>query len=457
MSIETIVDLRALRAHCAGPVLVYGDPGWDDARRAWNLNVDQRPAAVAAPESDRDVVAIVEFAREAGLRVAPQSTGHNAAPLGPLDDAILVKTAAMRGGSLDPERRRARVRAGALWQDVAPRAGDDGLAALAGSSPNVGVVGYSLGGGLSWLARRHGLQANRVTAIELVTADGELVRADDDHEAELFWALRGGGGSFGLVTALEFELLPIRSVYAGALAWDWQKAGVVLLRFSEWAASVPDPITTSARIVQLPAIPELPAPVRGRRLVMIDGAYIGDPADGDAVLEPLRRLRPELDTFAPMPAAALQRLHLDPEAPTPAVSDHRMLAELPRDAVEAFVTAAGPGSGSSMVVAELRQLGGALGRRPERHGALPRLDGAFALIAIGLAANEEMAEASLAQARALTGALERWSSGRRYPNMQEQATDARSFYGEETHRRLQAVRAQVDPAGLFRASHPIEP
>jgi FAD/FMN-containing dehydrogenase len=456
MSIDMVADLGELRGRLGGALFAPGDPGWDEARAPWQRGTDQHPAAVAFPESEDDVLAIVRAASEVGLRVAPQATGHNAAPLGRLDDTILVKTGAMRGVRIDGARRRARVRAGALWQDVTARAAEHGLAGLAGSSPNVGVVGYSLGGGLSWLARRHGLQANRVTAVELVTADGERVRTDHQHDPELFWALRGGGGSFGIVTALEFDLVPVREVYAGALVWDWRHAGHVLLRFSEWAQYATDLITTSARILQLPAIPEVPEPLRDRRVVMIDGAYLGDSQDGAKALEPLRALRPELDTFAAMPAAALQRLHGDPEAPTAFVSEHRMLSALPRDGVEAFVETAGPGSGSSLLVAELRQLGGALGRRPEHHGALPRLDGAFLMYAGGLALDDEMALTNLVHARRLAMALEPWENGRRYRNFEEHPADAGAFHDDDTHARLREVKTQMDPRSLIHANHPIE-
>ena len=449
--------LRPLRARCRGALLVPGDPGWDTARSSWQLAVDQYPAAVAYPESEHDVIEIVQAARELELRVAPQATGHNAAPLGPLDDTILLRTGAMRGVRIDPARSSARVRAGALWQDVTARAGAYGLAALAGSSPNVGVAGYSLGGGISWLGRRHGLQANSLTAVELVTADGHHVRADHEYDSDLFWALRGGGGSFGIVTALEFELVPVRSVYAGALVWDWRDAGTVLLRFSEWAQSATDLITTSARILQLPDRPAVPAPLRGRQLVMIDGAYLGHPDDADQVLAPLRRLRPELDTFATMPAASLQRLHGDPEEPTAAVSEHRMLAELPRDAVEAFVTVAGPHSGSPLAVAELRQLGGALGRRPEIHGATSHLDGAFAMFAAGRAVPDELALANMAAARQVSKALEPWCDARPYLNFEEHTSRAAKFFDDETYGRLRSIKARVDPRCLIRANHSIEP
>jgi FAD/FMN-containing dehydrogenase len=457
MSIDTLSDLRALRGRFDGALFAPGDPGWDAARASWQLAVDQHPATVAYPESEQDVVEVVAAARELGLRVAPQATGHNARPLGPLDETILLRTGAMRGVHIDAARRRARVRAGALWQDVTARAGEHGLAALAGSSPDVGVAGYSLGGGLGWLGRRFGLQSNRLTAVELVTGDGRYVRADRDHESDLFWALRGGGGSFGIVTALEFELVPVRSVYAGALVWDWRHAGPVLLRFSEWAPLATDLITTTARILQLPELPMVPAPLRGRQIVMVDGVYLGDPDDADKVLEPLRRLRPELDTFATMPAAALQRLHGDPEGPTAVVSEHRMLTELSRDAVEAFVTAAGARSGSSLLAAELRQLGGALGRRPEIHGATSHLDGAFAMFAAGLAVNDEMALSNMASARQLATALEPWCGARSYLNFEEHPSGAARFFDEETHSRLRSIKALVDPRSLIHANHPIEP
>ena len=206
----------ALADTLTGDLVLPADPRWDSARAAWNLAVDQRPAAVVNVASVRDVVATIESARVRRLHVAPQGTGHNAAPLESLADTILLRTGALREVQIDPDARVARVEAGALWADVSSAAAEHGLAALAGSSPDVGVVGYTLGGGLSWLGRSHGLAANHVLAIELVTTDGVHRRVDADHHPELFWALRGGGGDYGVVTALEFRLFPIREVYAGA-------------------------------------------------------------------------------------------------------------------------------------------------------------------------------------------------------------------------------------------------
>ena len=239
---------------------------------------------------------------------------------------MLVKTSGIGGVEIDAERRIARVGAGVLWEDVVDAAAPHGLIALHGSSPNVGVTGYSLGGGMGWLARSHGLQANSVTAIELVTADGEIVRTDAQHDPELFWALRGGGGNFGIVTALEFRLYPLREIYAGFMLWDWTEAERVLTAYAQWAADAPDHVTTSFRIMQFPPIEDVPEPLRGRSVLMIDGAVQGDPA----VIEPLRALAPEIDTFAMVAAPSLVRLHQDPEQPMPYMGDTALIEDAAR-------------------------------------------------------------------------------------------------------------------------------
>jgi FAD/FMN-containing dehydrogenase len=232
------------------------DPGFDEARRAWNLTVDQRPAAVVFTESAAAVAAAVLFAKERGYRIAPQATGHNAAPLGSLDGTILLRTDRMRGVHIDPEARIARVQAGTLWLEVVEAAARHGLAALAGSSPDVSVVGYTLGGGVSFLGRKYGLCANSVRAVELVTAAGRLVRADRGSAPDLFWALRGGGGSFGVVTAIELDLLPVEHAYAGVLWYPIERGSEVLHAWRELtrSAQLPDELTTIGRFLRLPPL-----------------------------------------------------------------------------------------------------------------------------------------------------------------------------------------------------------
>src|SRR4051794_1295907 len=363
------IDVETLRSRLYGDVYGPDDAGWDEARRAWNLAVDQRPAAVALPLTDADVVEVVDFARDHGLRVAPQGTGHGASAIASLEHTILLSTRNMRGVRIDPATRGARVRAGALWADVTGPASAYGLAPLAGSSPDVGVVGYTLGGGLSWLARKYGFACDSVLSIELVTADGVLRKVSAQSDPELFRALCGGGGNFGVVTAIEFKLYPVESLTAGAMAWPWERALEIFTAWREWTAIVPDDITSLCRLLQVPALPDVPAPLRGRRLVVIEAAILGDPD----MLAPLRALEPELDLFAAMAPAGLIEIHNDPKQPMPSLSDHRLLADADEAAIAAIVAATGPGSGSPLVSVELRHLG----------GALP-LDAGFSLFAIGV-------------------------------------------------------------------------
>ncbi|PZF83455.1 FAD-binding oxidoreductase [Jiangella anatolica] len=456
-TLPKLADASALRDSC-GAVHLPDDPGYDVARMPWNVAFDQRPAAVAYPADASEVASVVRAAAAAGLRVAPQGPGHNAGALtGDLDDVVLLRTAGMTGVTVDAGARTARVEAGALWLDAVDATAPYGLATLHGSSPDVGIVGYSLGGGLGWYARELGLQANSVTAVELVTADGSQVRADAGHETELFWALRGGGGNFGVVTALEFRLYPIPTAYAGMLVWDWTLAARVLPRWAEWAVEAPDAVATSFRILQLPPFPEIPEPVRGRQIVVINGAVLADDARAAAILEPLRDLGPELDTFATVPSASLVRLHMDPEGPTPAVSDSSLLAGLPAAGVDAFLAAAGPDSGSSLLMAELRQLGGALSRPQPDAGALPMLDGQFLQFGVTIAATPEQAAQGTLEARNLVTAMSPYATGTKYLNFTETPADARTAYGETAWSRLRAVRSAVDPGDLFVANHPIPP
>ena len=446
--------LRALRDGIDGRVIAAGEEGYDEARLAWNLVADQRPALVAVPRSARDVQKIVRYAVITGLRVTMQGTGHNATPHGDLGDTILVKTHEMRGVTIDAEKRIARAEAGAQWLDVTGPASELGLAALSGSAPDVGVVGYTLGGGLSiGLGRRYGLAAERVTAIELVTADGELVRADRRNHSDLFWALRGGGGSFGAVTAIEFELIPLAQVYAGMMLWPVERAAEVLQAWREWTSTAPDAVTTSARIMRFPPLPELPPFLSGRSLVLIDGGYVGDEASARELFAPLRALEPEMDTFAMVPPVELSHIHMDPPDPMPGLSDTAMLDELPAEAVDRILALAGEGAETPLLMIELRHVGGALGRRGE--GALGAFDGNYLFFAAGLPLDAGVAAAIEAHLAIVTAALRDYGHGRHYLNFAERATDPAAFYGEESYARLRRIKGQVDPQDVFRANHPI--
>jgi FAD binding domain/Berberine and berberine like len=441
----------------AGSVLTPADDGYDEARQAWNLAVDQRPAAVAHANGAGDVAAAVRLAAERGMRVAVQGTGHGAAAMDGLDDTLLLKTARMTGLELDPQARRARVEAGVLWADVAAAAGEHGLVALHGSSPDVGVVGYTLGGGIGWLSRKHGLASDRMLAAEVVTADGEQLRVSRDEHADLFWALRGGGGAFAAVTALEFELLPLTEVYAGWLVWEAAAGGEVVHAFREWARSAPREVTTSLRFLHLPPFPDVPEPLRDRPVIAFDGACLGSEADGAELLRPLREATPlVMDTFAVMPATGLVRLHGDPEQPVPGIGDGFQVGELTAEAADAFVEVGGPGSGSPLLMLELRQLGGALAEASDDAGALSSLDGEYSLYGVGMVMGPDAAEAIHAHLLRVRSALAPWG-GRSYLNFADQPGETAECFDEATYARLREVKATYDGGDLFRSNHPVEP
>jgi FAD/FMN-containing dehydrogenase len=457
MNIPNAIARRAaepLQAVIAGDVLVPGDHGYDEARGAWNLAVDQRPAAVVLAESSADVAQAVRFARAQGMRIAPQGTGHGAEPLESLDGALLLKTGRMRRVDIDPATRTARAEAGALWQDVTVPAGEHGLAALAGTSPDVGVVGYTLGGGIGWLARRYGLAANSVTAAEIVTADGRLTRADAAHEPDLFWTIRGGGGSTGVVTALEMMLYPVRELYGGALFFPLDRASEVLHAWREWTDTVPDEVTSVGRILRFPPLPEIPEPVRGRDFALVEAACLGGAGAGAEIIRPLRELGPQIDTFAAMPAPALARLHMDPGQPVPVQGDGAFLADAPAAAIDAVAELAGD---TRLASVEIRHLGGELARAASGGGAQPSIEAKYAMFAGGFTPTPELADAVRAHTQAAKDALAPWHASYDFYNFAETPAGASALLPRDSYQRLQKIKAAYDPDQAIIASHPVWP
>jgi hypothetical protein len=440
----------------SGRVATPADSDWDEARAAWNLAADQRPAAVAFVEGAGDVAATVRFAAENGLRVAGQGTGHGAAPLGPLEGAILVKTERMRGIEIDPGAQTARVEAGVLVLELSEAAGAHGLSSMPGSAPDVGVVGYTLGGGLSWLGRRHGFACNRVRAIELVSVEGEPRTVDASSDPDLFWALRGGGGGYAIVTALHLDLLPIAELYAGALLFP-AEAGVAAVRaYRDWVAEVPDEVTSIVRFLTPPPIPDVPEPLRGTPLLTIDAACIGSREEGEVAIAPLREIGETImDTFAWMPAAGLCRIHMDPESPVPGIGEGGVIGELTNEAIEAFVAVAGPDSGSPLLLSELRHLGGALGRPAESGGALSHLDASFAMYSVGLPMTPELGAAIPGHLERIAAAMEPWAVAGAYYNFTEAPCDVDAILPPDVCARLGEVKRKWDPEGRIVANHAV--
>lgn len=450
------IDVSALRSTILGDVYVPGDEAYDQARQAWNLYADQHPSVIVMAESAVDVVKAVDFARAEGLRIAPQGTGHGASSVGDLQGSMLLKTSRMRRVDIYPSSRTARVEAGAEWQDVTGPAAEHGLAALAGSAADVGVVGYTLGGGMGWLARRYGMAADSVTAVEIVTPDGRLVRSDANNEPDLLWAVRGGGGQVGIVTAIEFALYPVREVYAGVLFFPIERSEEVLQAWREWTATVPEEVTSLGRILKLPPLPDLPDFLSGKNFVVIEAAYLGDEFEGAELIRPLRELGPDMDTFAMIPAPALQGLHMDPPQPVPGQGDGTFLTDLTPAAVECLVAAAGPDSDVPLLSVEVRHCGGAMSTGPDG-GAQSKIDAQFMVFGVGLTPTEEIAEAVRSGVRVLLETLAPWRAEFDYYNLREMAAGADAVLPAESYRRLREIKAKYDPHEMLITAHPVRP
>ncbi len=446
----TAADTDAIREALEGEFHVPGDAAWDEARTAWNLAVDQRPACIAVPANADDVVALVGWARESGLRIAVQATGHNARPLGDLAGAVLLKMTSFSGVEIDPAARIARIEGGVTWGEVAAPAAEHGLMALQGSAHDVGVVGYSLGGGVSFLSRKHGLAAERLRAVEIVTGDGVLRRVTADSEPDLFWALRGGGGNFGIVTAIEIELLERDSIYAGALFFPMDQAGRMLSEWRNWIVGLPEEMTSVVSLRNFPPMPELPDFLRGQSYAIVEAYWLGTPEEGDRLLAPLRALGPVIDTVDIVDPVGLLEVHMDPPGPVPGAGDHTMLGSFDEATIARLVEAAPAGPEGPLMV-EIRHAGGALSRREEGCGALGAIEGEFIAFYVDILPTPELAPVVEAKLTRVREALDPDDVGSNYLNFAERSVDPASIFGERLGR-LREIRDRFE-GGLFQANH----
>jgi hypothetical protein len=437
--------LREQLAHqVAGEVLDGSDPSAATVTAGFNTRTTHRPAVVVAARSAKDVAAAVRAAGSAGLQVTVQATGHGADAA---EGTVFVSTKALRGLHVDPVARVARVEAGVRWRQVIDAAAPYGLAPLSGSSSGVGVVGYTLGGGMGHLARRHGFAADHVGAIELVTAAGEISRVTAKSDPELFWALRGGQGSFGIVTALEFDLFAVPRFYGGALFFTGADIEPVLRAFGAWAATLPDEVTTSVAVLRLPSSDDVPPPLRGTVSLALRFGFAGGPHAGDALLAPMRAVAtPVLDSIGPMSFTEVDRIHMDPTEPMPAVVRGTLLTGLPDGLIDALLAVAGPGVDTALAMVELRLMGGALARPATIPNAVAGRDGAFALTVVAPAPPPLAAVAPLVTAQVVE-AVAPWATGSSLVNFHH--GDPHSPWAPEVLDRLRRLKAEVDPRDVF--------
>jgi FAD/FMN-containing dehydrogenase len=430
-----------------GPVFEPGDAGY--AEETAGFNVAHRPAAavVVGATSSADVAAAVRYARATGRKVAVQATGHGLT--GELFDTVLVSTRRMDRVSIDPLNRRAVVGAGVRWSAVIEAAAPYGLAPLNGSSSQVGVVGYTTGGGLGPMARRYGFAADHVRRFTIVTADGRVREVSENSTGEagdLFWAVRGGKGNFGIVTEIEFDLVPVAGFFGGAVIFPGEAAADVLHAWRAWAPTLPEESGTSVALLNLPPDPRLPEPLRGRSVVALRFTHLGE--GGADLLAPMRAVaEPIMDTVADLPYPAIDAVHMDPTDPMPSWDRGCSLAALDAETTDTVLAHA---AGSPLAMIEIRLLGGAIARRPEVPNAVSGRDAAFAVFAVGVLAGPEPQLVPAASA-ALVEALRPWAAAEGLVNFLGQASPARvgALWSAADRARLLAIAAAVDPERVF--------
>jgi len=450
-------DIDELRAQVRGPVYAAGDDGLAAEVAAWNIAVQHTPAVAVGATCAADVAAAVSWAVAHDLRVAVQATGH-----GPVRNAcgsLMITTRRMQGVHIDPERRIARVQAGVTWITVMEAAAEYGLAGLCGSSSGVGVVGYTLGGGMGSLGRKYGFAADRVTAVELVPADGRVRRVTADTDPELFWALRGGKGNFGIVTALEIELVPVPSLFGGGIFFSGDDAPALLHRFREWAPDLPEEVGTSIAILRIPDMEELPPPLRGKTAVHLRFAYSGtDHALAERLLSPMKTAGTILLGYVgPMRTDEMDGIHMDPTDPMPGWEKGILLRELPAEAVDALLATAGPQLEIPLIMAEIRLMGGALGRPAAVPDAVPGRSAAFSLFVLGPGV-PELAQVVPAIGKGVLQAMAPWRAAESLINFLGDVSgpgEVLAAYPEESRERMVAVKRAVDPDGVFTFGHAI--
>lgn len=448
-----------LQSLIQGQVITPVDAGYDEARRAWNLSVDQHPALIVLAESAADVAEAVRFASSEGFGVAVQSTGHG--NVRPADDCLLILTSPMRDVRVDVHSQTAWIQAGAKWGIVLEKTQAFGLVPLLGSSPDVGAVGYTLGGGMGWLARHYGLATDSVRSFEVVTAEGEIIRASNSENSDLFWGMRGGGGSLGIVTGMEIQLYPVTTVYGGNLFYPIGQAKEVFARYRDWIVSAPDELTSSIVIMNFPPIPEMPEFLRGRSFAIVRGCYCGPIEEGKALLRYWREWQaPIIDDFKAMSFSEVATISNDPVDPLPGMSSGAWLRELTDEVLDTLIRYGAPSEGPPLfLMTEVRHAGGAIGRVDPSANAFSHRDAPHSLQVVGVAATPEVYRHLQAYNQSLKRDLRHYLMGV-YMNWlegEESRERIADGYSPQNYRRLRELKAKYDPDNRFGFGFNIQP
>jgi hypothetical protein len=443
-----------LRRVVAGRVHGPGDAGWDEVRRPWNVAVEQRPLAVVEVADAEDVRHAVRWAADHDRQVTAQPVGHGARDH--LDQVLLLRTRALNDIKIDLAARTATVGAGVKAGELLAALSGTGLTFLAGSSPDPTVVGMTLGGGMSWFGRRYGQAANAIEAVELVDGMGrarEVTRASDP---ELFWALRGGGGDFGIVTSLRIRLFPAREIYGGQLMWPATRLAAVLTAFREITADAPDTLTLWLHRLQFPPLPELPEALRGNTFVTVSLTHLGSATEAESLIAPLRAIPgPVLGQLGPVALEDLGQVASEPVHPMPTMQHSFLLGDLGEDVIDGIVEQVGADSGSPLMMLKVMHLGGAFSRVSELAGASGEIAEPYLLFALGVPRSPDAAAAIGGAFGRLQARLRDHTLGRTVPNFMGAGHDLDQVWPAGVRGKLAEIKRRVDPMYTIRSNRPV--
>ena len=452
--------MQELREAIHGRVLRPDDDGYAEACRIWNGAFDnRRPAVIVGCSGAADVIAAVGFARSNDLAIAVRGGGHSIAGFSTCDDGIVLDLSAMRSVRVDPEARRAYVGPGAVWGDVDHETQAHALATTGGLVSTTGVAGFTLGGGIGWLMRKHGLACDNLVGADVVTADGRLVHASESENADLFWGLRGGGGNFGVVTQFELALHPVGPIlYAGLIFFSADHDAELMRLFGEWAPGVPDDITAALNLTTAPPLPVVPEEWHGKKVIALIAVSAGPVDEAESHFRSFREAaEPVADLLGPMPYTAMQTL-IDPlwQKGINAYFKATNLARLDDELIERLCRAHASAPGAQCEI-HVHQMGGAVARVGDGDTAFSERSMPFVLNAVTGWHDPGETAAHTQWARAVIDAAADASTGRAYVNFLGDSDAARSSYGSETYSRLLALKREYDPTNVFRLNQNVDP
>lgn len=454
----TKIDVSKLQESVRGSVLLPGHVDFESAWQPWSIGPEHKPALIVLAETAQDIAAAVSFAHDFDLPVSVQATGHGIQV--PNVGGVHINTARMTGVTINAEAQTARVEAGAKWAHVVPEAHKYGLAPLNGSTTDVGVVGYSLGGGTGWMARKYGFAADHIISMDVVTANGDLIKVSAESYPDLFWAMRGGSSNFGVVTAMEFGLFPVETFYGGGVYYPLSDAKAVFSAYGEWTQTLPDDVTASIGIFRFPPLPFLPEPLQGKEVIRVAAVAISD--NGEELIAPMRTIAtPLLDCMDRYPYTMIDLVSADPIDPMPIFETSMMFDEFTPEVVDELLRIAGPGVKSPLLMIEIRYIRGASEKAGARASAANRVGGSYMLFAAGVPFSPEVAEVLVHARQQLRETLRPYSTGKTFLNFigHSEPGDDRTMdaFSLETYVHLARTKTKYDPSNRFRFNRNITP